>query len=179
VLDLEDIDQPDTSYAVVLCREGLMFALDPARAVGEIRRVLQPGGRVAVAVWGERARNPWLGVVFDAVSEQTGFPVPPPGVPGPFSLDDTEHLHQLFVDGGFVDVRITEHDTPVRASSFDEWWNRTSSLAGPLASIVRALPPDAARALRERLERAVGPYRTGEGLELPGVSVLLTARRAD
>src|SRR5436305_12888560 len=30
VLDLEDIDQPDASYDIVLCREGLMFAADPA-----------------------------------------------------------------------------------------------------------------------------------------------------
>jgi SAM-dependent methyltransferase len=31
-LDLESIDEPDGSYDVVLCREGLMFATDPARA---------------------------------------------------------------------------------------------------------------------------------------------------
>ncbi|MGZ4616332.1 MAG: class I SAM-dependent methyltransferase, partial [Actinomycetes bacterium] len=42
VLDLEDIHQPDEHYDVVLCREGLMFAVDPARAVREIRRVLRP-----------------------------------------------------------------------------------------------------------------------------------------
>ena len=84
-LDLDDLDQPDQAYNVVLCREGLMFALDPARAVAEIRRILRPGGRVAVAVWGPRARNPWLGLVFDAVSAQLGTPVPPPGIPGPFA----------------------------------------------------------------------------------------------
>ena len=45
VLDLEAIDQPDASYDVVLCREGLMFAVDPVRAAREIARVLRPGGR--------------------------------------------------------------------------------------------------------------------------------------
>ena len=83
VLDLERIDEPDASYDVVLCREGLMFALEPGRAVAEIRRVLRPGGRVAVAVWAARERNPWLGLVMDAVSAQIGAPVPPPGDPGP------------------------------------------------------------------------------------------------
>ena len=50
VLDLEDIDQPDESYDVVLCREGLMFAVEPERAAREIHRVLRPGGRIAIAV---------------------------------------------------------------------------------------------------------------------------------
>jgi enediyne biosynthesis protein CalE5 len=56
--DLESIEQPDESYDVVLCREGLMFATDPDRAAREIRRVLRPGGRVEVAVWGPRERTP-------------------------------------------------------------------------------------------------------------------------
>ena len=54
----------------------------------EIRRVLRPGGRVAIAVWAAARRNPWLGLVMDAVSEQTGAPVPPPGIPGPFALGE-------------------------------------------------------------------------------------------
>ena len=95
VLDLERIEQPDGSYDVVLCREGLMFAPDPARAAREIRRVLRPGGRVALAVWGPRDRNPWLGVVLDAVSAQLGKPVPPPAIPGPFSLGDADKLAAL------------------------------------------------------------------------------------
>src|SRR3954451_19046883 len=66
-LDLERIAEPDASYDAVLCREGLMFALEPARAVAEIRRVLRPEGRFALAVWGPRKRNPWLGIVLDAV----------------------------------------------------------------------------------------------------------------
>lgn len=51
VLDLERIDEPDGSYDVVLCREGLMLVPDPARALREIRRVLRPGGRLALTVW--------------------------------------------------------------------------------------------------------------------------------
>src|SRR2546430_8341068 len=50
VLDLERIDEPDASYDVVLCREGLMLVADPARAAREIRRVLRPGGRVVLTV---------------------------------------------------------------------------------------------------------------------------------
>ena len=79
-LDLDDLDQPDQADDVVLCREGLMFAFDPAHAVAEIRRVLRPGGRVAVAVWGPAG--------------------PPPGIPGPFALDDADRLGRLLTGAG-------------------------------------------------------------------------------
>jgi ubiquinone/menaquinone biosynthesis C-methylase UbiE len=177
VLDLELIDEPDSSFDVVVCRDGLMFAHDPGRAAAEIHRVLRSGGRVALAVWGPRDRNPWLGVALDAVSAQVGFPVPPPGVPGPFSLADAERLARLFIDAGFEGVVVDELATPLRASSFDEWWTRTSQLAGPVAQMLASLPADAAAALRERARHATREYETAGGLELPGVNLLLTAGR--
>jgi SAM-dependent methyltransferase len=176
-LDLDRIDQPSSSYDVVLCREGFMFAFNPTQAAAEIHRVLRPGGRVSLAVWGPRERNPWLGLVFDAVSAQIGQPVPPPGMPGPFSLDDRQRLASLLVEAGFADVTVTELPTPQSNASFDAWWTRTSSLAGPLAAKLAAMPPQAQQALRSRLQEAVRPYETSEGLEFPGLTLLASAHR--
>jgi SAM-dependent methyltransferase len=178
VLDLEAIDEPDDSFDVVICREGLMFATDHARAAGEVRRVLRPGGRAAIAVWGPRERNPWLGLVFDAVSAQIGRPVPPPGVPGPFALDDAGELAELLSGAGLSDVEVAEVATPLRAGSFEEWWTRTRALAGPLATILASLPAEAAGAIESRLREAVKPYGRGDGLELPGVTLIAAGRCA-
>lgn len=176
-LDLEAIDEPDSSYDVVLCREGLMFAVDPAGALGEIRRLLRPGGRVGIAVWAARDRNPWLALIFDAVGAQLGAPMPPPGVPGPFSLDDPERLAGLFAAAGLADVAVTELPVPLRDVSFDAWWTRTSALAGPLTNRLAAMPEPALHALRARLREAVQPYETDGVLDFPGLSLIVTARR--
>jgi SAM-dependent methyltransferase len=176
-LDLERIDQPDGSYDVVLCREGLMLVADPARAAGEIRRVLRPGGRVALVVWGPRERNPWLGVVFDAVGEQLRAPVPPPGMPGPFSLEDSDRLAGLLSGAGLSEVVVGEIAVPLHAASFDEWWTRACALAGPLAQRLAALPEEAAQAIRARARGAISVYETPRGLEIPGVALLAAGRR--
>lgn len=177
VRDIERIDEPDESYDVVLCREGLMFAFDPALAAAEMRRVLRPGGRLAIAVWGPRPSNPWLGLVFDAVAAQLGTPMPPPGLPGPFGLDDPNRLGDVLRAGGLVAVEVSELPTPLRDDSFESWWTRTSALAGPLAQRLAGMPEEAKKALRARLEEAVRPYRTVDGLEFPGLNLIGTAKR--
>jgi SAM-dependent methyltransferase len=178
VLDLERIEERDASYDAVLCREGLMFAVEPGRAAREIARVLRPGGRAALAVWGPRERNPWLGLVLDAVGAQIGAPVPPPGVPGPFSLGDAEALRRLLAGAGLAGVEVGELPVPLRAASFEEWWARTSALAGPLSAILAAMPEAGVRALRERARAATRAYATASGgLELPGVALVAAGRR--
>ena len=177
VLDLEHIDAPDAAYDVVFCREGLMLVPDPAAAVGEIGRVLRPGGRVVITVWGPREKNPWLGVVFDVVSDQLGTPTPPPGLPHPFSLTDADELADLLSAAGLADVVVSELATPYHAASVDEWWERTAALAGPLAQKLAALPPAAAQALRHRAGEAIAGYQTPAGLDIPGVSLVASARR--
>ena len=172
VLDLEDIDEPDGMYDVVLCRDGLMLAPDPDRAAREIRRVLRPGGRAAVAVWGPRAQNPWLGLVFDVVGEQLGTAMPPPGVPNAFSLDDPERLAGVLARGGLVDVSVDEVKVSQVVASAEEWWHRSPSLAGSLVRLLAELPGPAARALHARALEAVSPYWTEAGLEFPGVALV-------
>ena len=153
-----------------------MFAVDPVRAASEVRRVLRPGGRAAITVWGPREDNPWLGLVLDAVSAHIGSPVPPPGVPGPFSLADPVRLDSLLTEGGLVEVVVEEVPAPLRTPSFEAWWARTSAIAGPVATLLALLPDEATAALIERLRVAVEPYATSAGLELPGLTLLASAR---
>ncbi len=177
VLDLEQIDEPDGSYDVVLCREGLMLVPDPARAASEIARVLRPGGRVALSVWGPREQNPWLGVIFDAVTAQLGIPMPPAGLPGPFSLQDRGLLAGLLSDAGLDHVEVQEVTTPYEARSVEEWWTRTAALAGPLAQRLAWLPEPAAQALVARAREGIAPYETSTGLVIPGLALVASAVR--
>src|SRR4051794_36542068 len=168
VLDLEAIDEPDGSFDVALCREGLMLVGDPGQAAAEIRRVLRPGGRAAIAVWAAAEHNPWLGLIAGSLSAALGQPVPPPGTPHPFSLGAPGQLEAVLSGAGLTDVRVEQLALPYRGASAESWWDGRIGLAGPLAQRARTLPPGVVAKARTRAHGAVGAFETHEGVELRG-----------
>ena len=95
---------------------------------------------MAVAVWGPRDRNPWLGVLADAVQEHTGSPVPPPGVPGPFSLGADGQLQSTLAGAGLEQIQVKEVAVPTHDASFEEYWQLRIELAGPMKRVLAGLP---------------------------------------
>jgi hypothetical protein len=158
----------------VINRHGLMFVEDPVAAVAEAVRVLRAGGRYATMTWDRRELNPWLGLVLDAVGDQFGVPFPPPGVRGPFSLEDPDVLSTVLRDGGLQDVTVVATSTPMHARSLDEWWERVPKLAGPLAIALEAMEADVRDAISARAKQsgAQAAVSEADGIVFPG-SVLI------
>ena len=119
VLDGEWIDLELASVDAVLCRWGYMLMADPAAALRETRRVLRPGGRVALAVWDRRERNPWSTVPTE-VLVSFGLAEPPnPAEPGPYSMSDPDLVAEMLEEAGFTEIRIDALDVPRTAPDFD------------------------------------------------------------
>jgi ubiquinone/menaquinone biosynthesis C-methylase UbiE len=58
VIDAERIELGADSVDGVLCQSTYMLVDDPATALAETRRVLRPGGRVALSAWGAPSATP-------------------------------------------------------------------------------------------------------------------------
>lgn len=142
LLDAQDLDLEDESFDIALCRFGYMLMPKPRRALAESHRVLRPGGRLILAVWGEASKNPWLSTILDAVMEELGAPPPEPGTPGPFALGEPAQLKEMLEQAGLAEVEVTEIDTEQAYDSLEGWWRELKEVSGPLTALLDALPTE-------------------------------------
>ena len=176
LVDLDDV-RLGTTFDIVISRDGLQFATDPARSMANFGAALRPGGRAALACWSAAAENPWLSVVFRVVARVTGAG-PEPGAPGPFALSDPERLARTLIGAGLTDVRVTDLDVPMVAPSLDDWLDRTTDLAGPLAALLRSLPPERAATVSDEVRAAAAAYVTDDGgVRFPGRTLIAFGRK--
>jgi SAM-dependent methyltransferase len=171
-LQLEWIDLPTASVDAVLCRWGLMLSVDPAAAAREMRRVLRPGGRVAVAVWADAAENPWATIPTGALLELGLMEPPDPTQPGMFTLARPEVLSELLEAAGFVDVVVEPVTVHRQYSDVDAFIAETSDLSGMFVRALADASEPQRAAVREAIAERAKPFVSGDGtISLPGKSL--------
>ena len=174
-IDAERIELDPGSVDRVLCQSTFMLVADRAAALAEARRVLRPGGRLALSVWGAHERNPWASMGGMILVERGHMPAPEPETPGVFSMASEERTSGLLDVAGFTSVRAEE--VPVRFAfrdldAYEQW---VMDVAGPFAMVVRGLLEDERQVFRARLTKAFVPFATDGGYELPGVALCAVA----
>jgi SAM-dependent methyltransferase len=91
----------------VSCHQGLQFFPDRLAALAEVRRVLEPGGRLAVATWGRLGNNPWPNALARAVGrllgEDTGA-----DMSVVCDLGDLVEVGELLREAGFEEIWVEE-----------------------------------------------------------------------
>jgi ubiquinone/menaquinone biosynthesis C-methylase UbiE len=175
VMDAERIELDDDSVDGVLCRFAYMLMADPAAALAETRRVLRPGGRLALAVWGAPERNPWITIGFGLLVERGHMPPPDPGAPSPFAMASEAQTRALLEGAGFTVVRTQEIPVRFTFRDIDDYMTYSTDTGGPAALVLRDLPEDERDALKSRLGAAFAPFGGDDGYALPGVALSAVA----
>ena len=179
VLNAEWIDLPVASVDAVLCRWGYMLMADPAAALGETRRVLRSGGRVALAVWDTLERNPWALLPARELIAQGLAPPPDPAaepVPGPFALGDERRVRELLEQAGFEEIRVEAIDLDRRHESFEDLWDSTLDLSRNFHDTVLSQPASDVERVKVALAERFAPYTAPDGaLEIPGRTLVASA----
>lgn len=176
-LELEWIDLSAASVDAVLCRWGYMFALDKDAALRETRRVLRPGGRVALAAWTGPERNPFSAIPRRALVEAglvDGFDYG--SGPTMFDLADQAALSTLLADAGFTDARVEELPLTIRYEDLDDFVATTRDLSPQFADAVAPLNERQRVDLLERLASATAQFAAPDrSLAVPAVALVAAA----
>ena len=176
VMDAERIALDDNSVDGVLCRFGYMLMADPATALAETRRVLRPGGRLALAVWGTAERNPFFVTIAVSLVQRGHLPLPePPPAPGPFSMASSERTEGLLRRAGFAEVRTEEVAGRFVASDADEYLSVIADTAGPIGLTLRGLAEPDRAAVNADVENSLRRFAADGGYELPCLALCAVA----
>jgi SAM-dependent methyltransferase len=174
---LEWIDLEAASVDGVLCRWGLMLVVDPAAALREMRRVLRPGARVALAVWDGAEHNPWATIPTRALVELGHAEPPDRDAPGMFALADADRLREMFADAGFAEVAVDAVAVARNYGTVGEYLAETLDLSQAFGEVHRRLSEDERHEVAARIAELAQPWTAdGGGVELTGRSLVAAAQ---
>ncbi len=175
-MDAEWIDLPTASLDAVIARWGYMLLADPDAALRETRRVLRPGGRVALAAWASPAENPWASVAQEELAMLAQTPPPDPGEPHMFAFSDPARIHELLADAGFCDIVVEQLELAWRYEDLDAWWDVQIEISTSLACGLLGLTPAQRDDLRDAIDARLARYVAPDGsVLLPGRTHVATA----
>lgn len=162
-MELEWLDLSAASVDAIVCRWGLMFAVDPEAALRETRRVLVPGGRLAVAVWASPDLNPWATLPTRALVELGHAEPPDPTAPGMFALADVERLQALLESAGLTEVVVDSVELVRQERGIEDYIKGTLDLSAPFAQAQERLSTVQWRDVEHRIGELAAAFAQASG----------------
>jgi ubiquinone/menaquinone biosynthesis C-methylase UbiE len=175
VMDAERIDLAADSVDAVLCRLGYMLMVDPSKALAETRRVLRPGRRVTLAVWGQMELNPFFTIVAMSLTRHGHVPPPEPSGPPVFSMAGAGRTTALLEGAGFATVRTEQVPVRFEAADTEEYLSVISDTAGPLGLVLRGLSGPERAEVGADVEDSLARFIGARGYEIPGLALCAVA----
>jgi ubiquinone/menaquinone biosynthesis C-methylase UbiE len=173
----------DNTFDSVVCRNGLMLMPDPVKALKAFLRVLKPGGKASVTVWGSPDKSPVMGVVMNTISRHVPDMKPPaPGTPGgPFSIPSVDMLRDYFLKAGFSNFNAEKIEVTVaQTDTAEEFWQGMTEVTGFLVLLLSKLPEEKKLAIKnDVIDSLRNIFPSGGPVKFTGELILGTAIKSN
>lgn len=177
VADAEELPFALGAFDRVTSRLGIMYFVDVQRALAEIKRVLVPGGVVALQVWGPPDESPYFSNAVGPFMQRLAPPPPPPDAPGPLRFAPPGKLADALTAAGFRDTREDRRSTVLPwPGSPAELWQHIYEIAIPLRPLFDGLPADERAVAQAESVAGYAKYYDGKTVNVPASIVTVSAR---
>jgi ubiquinone/menaquinone biosynthesis C-methylase UbiE len=168
VMDGHALEIEDDAFDMAGSQFGVMLFPDMPKGVGELARVVKPGGRVLMTVFGNPRNVEFFAFFVRAIQsvrpDFTGPPMDPP--PLPFQLQDPERLRKQLAATGLKDVRVDTTEERLAFHTGKDMWDWLVS-SNPIAEMVLGslnLASGERDTIRQALENLVRERAGGSGM---------------
>ncbi len=173
-MDMHSLNFVEGSFDAVTIGFALMFARDPVRVMTEVRRMLRPGGRFAVAVWDEPKHNSLFATMMTALGPDAA---PDPKAPGPFRLAAHGELQSVIRSAGFADFTIEAVPMPIESASLEDHWQMLVDMAAVLANAIAERSPEEVAKIKTTLFDTLAPHVVEGRVKLTATPLCASATR--
>jgi len=161
-MNCEALDFSDNVFDRAFCSLGLMYVPNPRQALAEMKRVLKPGGRASVVVWGERRNCGWADI-FPIVDARVNSEVCPMffglGAPGALIHDMREAGFESIEEQRIQSTLCYENEDQLLSAVID---------GGAVAMAAKRFDPNTKADVEREFLASVASWRDGDSFEIPG-----------
>jgi SAM-dependent methyltransferase len=173
-LDAQSDDLGDGCFDAAFSRFGVMFFSDPVVAFANIRRSLNPSGRLVFVCWRPLNQNPWMREPLDAALPLLP-PIAPfdPMAPGPFAFADAGRVQSILDEARFGSVKVGPFDAAIGGANLEQTLQLALNV-GPLAAALRE-SPERAETVANAVRDVLSKYATPNGVLMPAAVWIVSA----
>jgi ubiquinone/menaquinone biosynthesis C-methylase UbiE len=170
VMDAENLTLDDNSFDIAFISFGLMHFPEPEKALAEVLRVLKPGGKLAVAVWGQEDEVEFLKLALAVLVRN--FPPPKVERPSMFRFGTPTLLTHLLETSGFGQVTTDKVILRETVTDAKDYWTKFLDVAGITTVALAKQPPEVMAKLEADTVADLEQYRKGDNIELSSAVML-------